>query len=430
MTSILIHGGRVINPARDLDDQRDILIQDHLIAAVENPGVLTKADQIIEAAGYWVLPGLIDLHVHLREPGHEYKETVASGVEAAAAGGFTAVVAMPNTSPAIDTAAEVTTLLARAATANQARVWPVAAMTRGRQGKELTEYDDLKAAGAVAVSDDGSWVKDPKVFRRILDYAATIGLKPLSHSEDHALSQGGAIHEGWVSTRLGLPGIPAQAEINAVTRDLGLVELTGRPLHFCHLSTQGALKAVRTAKAKGLPITCETAPHYLFLTHEDVGDYNPDTKINPPLRTPEDRAALREALADGTLDVIATDHAPHNILEKEVEFINAAFGVIGLETALPLALELVQNGLITPIRLAELMSLTPARILNLPGGCLSPGQPADVTILDPNLEFILRPEDSRSLSNNSPFWLRPLRGRAVKTIVGGRIVYSLPSSAI
>lgn len=424
MTSLLIKGGRVIDPAQNIDGERDLWLEDGLIQALEAPGAFASraADQTIEARGLWVLPGLIDMHVHLREPGYEYKETVASGTRAAAAGGFTAVVAMPNTSPALDHAGEVTTLLARAREAGFARVWPAAAMTKGRKGEELAEYDDLKAAGAVAVTDDGSWVPNPKVMRRVLDYAAAIGLSPLCHAEDHELAKGGAIHEGAVSTRLGLPGIPAQAEINAVTRDLNMVELSRKPLHFCHLSTRGAIDAVRAAKAKGLPVTCETAPHYLFLTDEAVGDYDTNAKMNPPLRTAEDREALRRALADGTIDAVATDHAPHSILEKEVEFVDAAFGIIGLETSLPLILELVREGLITPARLVELMSLAPARILNLPAGDLAPGRPADVTIVDPELKFTYRLEESRSLSRNSPFGGRAFTGKAVYTIVGGRVI--------
>lgn len=423
MTSILIKNGRVIDPSRNLDEVRDILLTDGLIAAVEKPGQLSEADQIIEAGGLWVVPGLIDMHVHFREPGFEYKETIASGAKTAAAGGFTSVVTMPNTSPATDNAQEVGMIIKKAQEAGGARVWPSAAMTKGRKGEELTEFEDIKAAGAVAVTDDGSWLRNPKVLRRVLDYAAVTGLLPLSHAEDHDLSKGGAIHEGRVSTRLGLPGIPAQSEVNAVVRDINMVELTGRPLHFCHLSTKGAIEAVRTAKAKGLPVSCETAPHYLFLTHEAVGDYDPNAKMNPPLRTADDLAALRAALADGTIDAIATDHAPHSILDKEVEFIDAAFGIIGLESSLPLMLELVRDGVISPSKLVEVMSLNPARLLKIPAGDLAPGHPADVTIIDPNLAFVLKPEDSRSLSRNSPFWGRPMVGKAVRTIVGGRVVY-------
>ena len=422
---MLIRGGRVLDPARNIDGRLDVLIQGGLIAALEKPGEPAEAHQIIEAEGRLVLPGLIDPHVHLREPGHEYKETVASGLAAASAGGFTAVAAMPNTSPPMDNAEEVAALLARARAIGGVRVWPVAAMTKGRRGEELTEYFDLKTAGAVAVSDDGDWVKNPRVFRRVLDYAATMGLAALSHAEDPDLSRGGAIFEGRVATRLGLPGIPAQAESLAVLRDLGLAELTGRPLHFCHLSTRASVEALRAARARGLPVTGETAPHYLFLTHEDVGDYNPNAKMKPPLGAAEDQAALRAALADGTLSALATDHAPQSVLEKEVEFIDASFGVIGLETALPLALELTRSGLISLSRLVELMSLNPARILGVPGGSLAPGQPADLTVVDPDLPFTLEPSDSRSQSRNSPFWGRPLRGRATHTIVDGRVVYTL-----
>lgn len=423
MTSILIKNGRLIDPANNIDAEKDLLLEDGLVKAVENPASISAENKkIIDAQGLWVLPGLIDMHVHLREPGHEYKETVASGTKAAAAGGFTAVLAMPNTSPSLDNAEQVTAVLDKARAAGAARVWVAAAMTKGRKGEELNEYEDIRAAGAVAVTDDGSWLANPKVLRRVLDYAAVTGLMPLSHAEDHELSKGGAIHEGFVSTRMGLPGIPAQAEINAVMRDINMAELSGRPLHFCHISTKGAVEAIRAARAKGLPVTAETAPHYLFLTHDDLGDYDTNAKMNPPLRTAEDRAALREALADGTLSAIATDHAPHSVLEKEVEFIDAAFGIVGLESALPLALELVRDKLISPSRLVELMSLNPARILNLPAGDLSAGRPADVTLVDPNLNFTLRPEDSKSLSKNSPFWGRQFTGRSVGVIVGGKII--------
>ena len=423
MTSMLIKGGRVLDPARNIDANLDLWLEDGQVKAVEAPGTFKgDADNQLEAQNMWVLPGLIDIHVHLREPGYEYKETVASGAKCAAAGGFTSIVAMPNTSPALDSVAEVLALLERGKKAGGARVLPAVAMTVGRLGKELTEYADLKEAGAVAVTDDGSWLSNPKVLRRVLDYANVVGLLPMSHAEDYQLAQGGAINEGQVSTRLGLPGIPAQAEINAVTRDINMVELTGRPLHFCHLSTQGAVEAVRAAKAKGLPVSGETAPHYLFLTDENIGDYDPNYKMNPPLRTKDDQKALREALADGTLEVIATDHAPHSVLDKEVEFIDAAFGILGLETSLPLMLELMREGVITPLKLVELMSYNPARLLNIAGGKLTPGSPADITVVDPNLNFTYNPEDCQSQSRNSPFFGRNFTGRAVHTIVGGRLV--------
>ncbi len=430
MTSVLIKGGRLIDPAQKLDGLYDLCLEDGLVKAVQEPGTFpsdqvtaSQGLEIIDATGQWVVPGLIDLHVHLREPGQEYKETVASGTRTAAAGGFTAVVAMPNTSPSLDTAEAIAALLAKACEVASTRVWPAAAMTKKRSGQELTAYDELKDAGAVAVTDDGTWLTHPKVLRRVLDYAAVTGLLPMSHAEDLELAHGGVMHEGAVATRLGLPGIPAQAEINAVTRDINMVELTGRPLHFCHLSTKGAVEALRLAKAKGLPVSGETAPHYFKLNHEAVGDYNTNAKMNPPLRTEEDRLAICHALADGTLDAIATDHAPHSVLEKELEFCDAAMGIIGLDTALPLTLELVRQKVITPTRLVELLSTNPARLLKVVGGDLAPGQVADVTVIDPEANFTYQPQDFFSLSANSPFCGWSLTGRAVCTIVGGRIVH-------
>ncbi|MGL4209406.1 MAG: dihydroorotase [Candidatus Adiutrix sp.] len=425
MKSLLIKNGHLIDPSQNIDGLYDLFIEQGQVSALSQPGTIYNAETTIDAMGQWVVPGLIDMHVHLREPGHEYKETVQSGACAAAAGGFTAVVSMPNTSPTADSAEVVSFIVEKAKTAKSARVWPAAAMTQGRKGKVMTEFADLKAAGAVAVTDDGSWLANPKMLRRVLDYAAVIGLLPLCHAEDHLLSEGGTIHEGCVSTRLGLKGIPAQAEINAVTRDINMVELTNRPLHFCHLSTAGAIEAIRKAKARGLPVSCETAPHYLFLTHEDVGDYDPHAKMNPPLRTMEDQQALRAALVDGVIDVIATDHAPHSILEKQVEFDDAAFGIIGLETSLPLMLELVRSELISPSKMVELMSTNPAKLLGTIGGTLKVQSPADITIVNPNIEFSLCGANSLSLSQNSPFWGRPLKGRATYTIVGGEVVYAL-----
>jgi dihydroorotase len=346
------------------------------------------------------------------------------------AGGFTAVLAMPNTAPPLDTAPVISGLMSKAREIPGARLQVAAAMTRGRKGQELNEYQDLRSAGASAVTDDGSWVTDSKVMRRILDYAQVCGLLPLSHSQDPLLAQGGAIFEGRVSARLGLPGIPAQAEEIAVYRDLALAELTGKPLHICHLSTRQATGLVRSFLARGLSVSAETAPHYLFLTHEDAGDYNPNAKMNPPLGTAEDRTSLKEALLDGTITVIASDHAPHSVLEKEVEFIDSAFGIIGLETSLPLMLELAREIGLSPSKLAELMSRNPARLLGLPGGTLAPGSPADVTIIDPELEFAYNSLDGFSKSRNTPFEGRKFKGRAVLTMVGGEIRYRWPNSNI
>ncbi|MDR2140672.1 MAG: dihydroorotase [Deltaproteobacteria bacterium] len=427
MISCLIKGGRVIDPARQLDQVADIWIDQGRIKAVEPNLSPPEAPQALDAQGLWVLPGLIDMHVHLREPGQEHKEDLQSGLTAAVAGGFTTVLAMPNTSPPLDSAPLITGLLARAQEIAGARLCLAATMTRGRQGKELSEYQDLRAAGAKAVTDDGSWVADSQVMRRILDYAQVFGLLPLSHAQDPILAAGGAIIEGRMSARLGLPGIPAQAEEIAIFRDLALVELTGQPLHICHVSTQQGVGLIRAARAKGLPVSAETAPHYLFLTEEAVGEYNSAAKMNPPLGTKADREALREALKDGTISVIATDHAPHSILDKEVEFIDAAFGITGLETSLPLALELAREIDLPIPRLVELMSRNPARLLGLPGGSLAPGGPADITIVDPELEFIYEAKKGFSKGLNTPFEGRKFRGRAVLTLVGGEIRYRWPN---
>jgi dihydroorotase len=429
MNSCLIKGGRVVDPARQLDAVADVWVENGRIKAVgpnlEAPDGLAT----VEAAGLWVLPGLIDMHVHLREPGHEYKEDLKSGLTAAVAGGFTAVLAMPNTSPPLDSAPLIAGLLAKAQGIAGARLCLAAAMTRGRKGQELCEYHDLRAAGARAVTDDGSWLADATVMRRVLDYAHVNGLLPLSHAQDPVLAKGGAIYEGRISARLGLPGIPAQAEEIAVFRDLALAELTGRPVHICHLSTRQATRLVREALAKGLPVSAETAPHYLFLTDEAVGDYDSSAKMNPPLGSQADQDALRAALLDGSIAVVASDHAPHSSLEKEVEFIEADFGIIGLETSLPLMLELTREINLPVSRLVELTSRNPAKLLGLPGGTLTPGGPADVTVVDPELEFVYEAKNGFSRSQNTPFNGRKFRGRAVMTMVGGEIRYRWPSQA-
>jgi dihydroorotase len=425
MNNFLIKGGRVIDPARQLDSIADVWVEGGRIKAVE-PGLEPlDSPPRVDATGFWVLPGLIDMHVHLREPGHEYKEDLQSGLTAAVAGGFTAVLAMPNTNPTLDEAPLISGLTARAQSLPGARLYLAAAMTRGRQGQQLCEYQDLRAAGAKAVTDDGSWVVDSRVMRRALDYAEVCGLLPLSHAQDPLLADG-VIYEGRLSTRLGLPGIPAQAEAIAVYRDLALVELTGKPLHICHLSTRSATNLVREARAKGLPVTAETAPHYLFLTEEAVGDFDTAAKMNPPLGSKEDQLALRQALIDGTISVIASDHAPHSSLEKEVEFVDAAFGIIGLETSFPLLLELAREINLPIPRLVDLMSRQPAKLLGLPGGTLAPGGPADLTLVDPELEFVYEAQKGFSKSHNTPFDQRKFRGRAVMTMVDGEIRYRWP----
>jgi dihydroorotase len=423
---IVVRRGRLIDPVQGLDQPVDLLLEGGLVASVERPGAIDPGGRrVFEAAGMWILPGLIDLHVHLRDPGQEYKEDLASGLAAAAAGGFTAVVSMPNTSPPVDRAAMVEDLRQRAAAAGGARLWPAAAMTRGREGGELCEYDEIRAAGAVAVTDDGAWVADAAVMRRILDYAGVCGLTPMSHCEEPTLAPQGLIHEGRVSTRLGLAAQPAAVEEMAVFRDLALSKLTGRPLHICHVSSAGTADLIRRAKGEGVPVTCETAPHYLHLTDEDLGDYDPNRKMKPPLRTARDRAALRAALADGTIDAVATDHAPHSVLEKQVEFSEAAFGVIGLETAFSLIFELIASAGLTPARLVEVMSANPARIINVPGGTLKPGAPADLTVVDPAAEFVWSADGSKSKSRNSPFDGRAMRGLVVGTMVAGEFRHLL-----
>jgi dihydroorotase len=421
---IVIKNGRLIDPSQKLDQKVDILIEDGRVTGIDQTcSASSEGRTVIEAEGKWVLPGLIDIHVHLREPGHEYKEDLTSGLSAAASGGFTSVLAMPNTSPVIDQADLVRSLLTKAKAIKGARLYQSVAMTRGLKGEELTEYNDLKQAGAVAVTDDGRWVSDSAVMRRVLCYAQVCGLLPLSHTQEGSLSKDGQIHEGRVSTRLGLRGIPAEAEAIAVYRDLALARLTNTPIHICHISSAKSLSLIRDFKAQGVKVTCETAPHYLFLTDEDLSGYDTDKKMNPPLRTAADREALREAVIDGTVDLIATDHAPHSILEKNVEFMDASFGVIGLETSLPLIYELMTALSLPPSRLVELMSLNPAKILDIPGGSLKPGLVADLAVFDPSQTYEYNVNHSQSKSRNSPFKGRKLTGRIVSTIVGGEVVF-------
>ncbi len=422
--SLLLKNGRLLCPATGLDQVGDLLIIGERIAEL-GPELGAAADRVIDCAGCLVTPGLIDLHVHLREPGHEYKETVASGTAAAAAGGFTAVACMPNTVPVNDSRSVTEFILEQARRAGAARVYPVGAITQGLEGRLLTEMAELKEAGCVAVSDDGRPVESSRLLRRAMEYASGFDLPLICHSEDLALSAGGQMHEGPTCTRLGLEGIPAQAEVIAVERDLNLALLTGARVHIAHVSCADSVAAVARAKERGARVSCETAPHYLTLCDQDVGDYDTNFKMNPPLRSAADREAVRRGLASGVIDCLATDHAPHSVLEKEVEFDQAQNGVIGLETALGLMLELVQEGVLDYPRLVEAMSTTPARILDLPGGRLEVGAPADVTVIDPQRPWRVEPGDFRSLSRNTPFAGRNLPGRALVTICAGRITHHL-----
>jgi dihydroorotase len=425
--NLLVKGGRVIDPAEGRDETGDVLIVGGRIEAVGQNLAAPDGTPVIEAAGLIVCPGLIDMHVHLREPGHEYKETIASGTRAAAAGGFTAVACMPNTDPVNDDQAVTRYILEKAASVGLVRVHPVAAVSLEQRGEQLTEAWDLKAAGAVALSDDGRPVADAQLMRRAMEYAHQAGLALISHCEDPSLSAHGTMNEGVISTHLGLRGIPAAAEEIMVYREISLARLTGCPVHIAHVSTAGSVDLIRRAKGDGLPVTAETCPHYFTLTEHAVLGFDTHAKMNPPLRTSRDLTAIKKGLAEGVLDVIATDHAPHSVLEKEVEFEEASFGIIGLETALPLTLRLVREGVLTPTGAVTAMSLNPARILGVPGGTLRPGTPGDVTILDPNRAWVVDSSRFQSLSRNTPFEGWRLLGQAAYTIVGGRVVWPPPA---
>jgi dihydroorotase len=419
--TLLLTNGRIIDPATGRDETGDLLIRDGHLA---DPGAdVPDNARVVDVGGCWVVPGLIDMHVHLREPGQEYKEDIVTGTRAAAAGGFTGVACMPNTDPVNDCRA-VTSLILERAAQGFARVHPVGAISKKSRGESLAEFGELRDAGVVAVSDDGLPVRDSQLMRRALEYADDFGLVVISHSEEPTLSRG-VMNEGAVSTRLGLKGIPAAAESIMVYREIALAEYTGKRVHIAHVSTAMSTDLIRAAKARGVRVTAETTPHYFTLTDEAVEGYNTNARMNPPLRSEADRQAILQGLADGTFDAIATDHAPHSILEKEVEFDLAMNGIIGLETSLPLALALVRDGVIDEKRLVELMSCNPARILGLAAGTLEKGAAADVTVINPELEFTYSEDQVVSKSRNSPFLDWKLKGRAVLTVMGGRITHSL-----
>jgi len=419
----LIKGGRVVDPSQGLDELRDLLMDKGRIEAILDPASkVTTGVKVVEAQGCLVAPGLIDMHVHLREPGHEYKETVATGAAAAAAGGFVAVACMANTQPCNDSAAVTDYIIEKAKAAKLVHVYPIGAATAGMAGEGLAEIADLQEHGCVAVSDDGRPIMNAEVARRVLEYCKGLALPVISHPEDLSLSAGGAMHEGYVSTELGLAGIPAQAEEVMVARDILLAELTGGRLHLAHVSTAGSVRLVREAKARGIAVTCETAPHYFTLTHEAVREleYHTSAKMNPPLRTEEDRVAVIQGLRDGTIDAIASDHAPHSSVEKDVEFSLALNGIVGLETSLGLSLRLVHEGWLSFSQLVERMSCAPARILGIPGGTLKPGSPAQVTVIDPNADWTVDAAQFKSKSRNSPFSGWKLKGRAAQVWVEGK----------
>jgi dihydroorotase len=422
--SLLIRNGRVVDPANSMDGVHDVLVSGGRIERVGAGLAAPPEAAVIDATGKIVCPGFIDIHVHLREPGYEYKETVASGTRAAAAGGFTAVACMANTQPVNDNRSITDYIRAKAAVEGMVRVYPIGAVTRGLGGEELAELAELAEAGCVAFSDDGRCVMNAALYRRAMEYTLPFGTPLISHAEDHHLSRGAAMNEGVVSTELGIAGAPAAAEDIMVARDILLAELTGAHVHIAHLSTAGAVRLVRDAKARGVRVTAEVTPHHLLLTEDAVRTFDANAKMNPPLRSKRDTEVLLEALVDGTIDCIATDHAPHAGSEKEGEFDRAAFGIVGLETAVGLLLDrLVKPGALPLATLISRLSRDPARLLGLPGGSLAPGAPADLTLLDPAAEWTVDPARFQSRSRNTPFGGWAVTGRPWKTIVGGGIVW-------
>ncbi|HVF23597.1 MAG TPA: dihydroorotase [Pyrinomonadaceae bacterium] len=425
---LLIANGYVIDPAQQVNAGRNLLIEDGRVAGLLGRGESVPEDaQVLDATGLIVAPGFIDLHTHLREPGQEYKETIATGAAAAVAGGWTSICAMPNTDPINDNPAVTRFIVEQAQTAKLANVYPIGAVTKGSGGKELAEMGEMKNAGIVAVSDDGRPVPTSGMMRRAMEYARGFDLPVVDHCQDASLSAGGVMHEGRWSLILGLRGMPAAAEDVDVVRDCVLAKLTGAKVHIAHVSTRGALEAVRNAKNEGLPVSCEVTPHHWTLTDDAVAEYDTNTKMSPPLRSRDHVDAILAAMKDGTIDAIATDHAPHHQDEKALEFDQAPFGITGLETAIGLAFDLVHQGLLDLERVVEMCSTNPARIFGLADrGSLVKGAHADITILDPQLEWVFDVNRSKSKSRNTPFHGRAMRGAAVATIVGGRLVYLHP----
>jgi dihydroorotase len=424
----LLTGGRVVDPSTRMDAVTDILIVDDRIEAI-GPRLRDETKnrdglETIDCADLVVSPGFVDVHCHLREPGREEVETIATGARAAVAGGFTAVCAMPNTDPVTDNQAAVGFIIRQAQIANAARVYPIGAISLGQKGGALAEFGEMIAAGAVAFSDDGKPVESAHMMRTALEYARTFGVPVADHCEEPTLAKGGAMNEGFMSAKLGLKGIPAEAEEIMAIRDILLARRTGGHIHLCHMSTRGSVELIRWGKERGINVTAEVCPHHISLTEEAVANYNTNAKMNPPLRTADDVAALQEAVKDGTIDLIATDHAPHHYDEKEREFADAPNGIIGLETALAVNITwLVKQGIIDVPLLVERMSCAPARVFKLPGGTLRKGSVADVTIFDPATEWVVDAKSFHTKGRNTPYAGRTLVGRTRATIVGGRVAY-------
>jgi dihydroorotase len=421
--NLLIKGGRVIDPSQKMDDTLDVLVENGLIKEIGKGLKAPAGAEVIDAAGKYVVPGLVDMHVHLRDPGLEYKEDIISGTRAAAAGGFTSIVCMPNTKPVIDNKAIASYIINKARNEGSANVFPVGSITYGLSGERMSEMGELREAGCVAVSDDGRPVTNPELMRRALEYARGMGILVISHAEELSLVGEGVMNEGFTSTEIGLKGIPRIAEDIATARDVMLAEYTNSPIHIAHVSTAGSVRIIREAKARGVQVTCETAPHYFTLTDDAVRGYYTNAKMNPPLREATDVAAIKAGLADGTIDAIATDHAPHHLDEKDVEFDAAMNGIIGLETSLPRSLNLVRDGVLTINQLIEKMSYNPSNILDLRRGTLSTGSIADITVIDPQVEWTVDPDKLASKSKNSPFLGWSVTGAAAATILAGNVVY-------
>lgn len=422
MEAILIKGGRVIDPATKTDEQLDVFIQEGQIKSIGR-SMAFKADRIIDATGHWVVPGLIDVHVHLREPGFTHKETIVTGALSAAAGGFTTICCMPNTNPVADSA-EVVELIHRKAQEAVVKVLPIGSITKGQQGMELANYEEMLKSGICGISEDGKTVMNSSLMKRALERAKELDIPVFAHCEDHQLAQNGVMNEGQLASSLGVPGIPPEAEDVITCRDTHLALDTGARLHLCHISTKGAVRLLRGAKQLSSRITGEVTPHHFTLTEEAVRGLDPNTKMNPPLRTAEDVAEILQGLRDGIIEIIATDHAPHHVEEKALGFERAPFGIVGLETAVPLGItQLVEKGVLSPMELIEKMSTNPAKLLNIEAGTLNIGSPADVTIIDPQAAYEINSNESYSMGKNTPFQGRRVKGRVRYTIVNGKVVF-------